>query len=171
MIWQSTLPTEDVNTKSDNLWIVNLNLESLFTTLTCMNSLGSCLSTFGRYRKGNPKMNLVQFWFLLLTTLHFESIWTFHTLPNAQLVYSTYKNTISISTTRSVRYNRVFDQIHLVTLKNDANTFLHLKLIILLTWWFLQILVFFQTSGYLATLVFLQLLVPLQILQNQHRVW
>ena len=38
-----------------------------------MNSLGSCINTFGRYKKVNPKNELGELLiFLLLTTLHFE---------------------------------------------------------------------------------------------------
>ena len=37
-----------------------------------MNSLGSCINTFGRYKKVNPKNELGELLiFLLLTTLHF----------------------------------------------------------------------------------------------------
>ena len=76
MIWKSPLPTEYVNTKSDNLWIVNWNLESLFTTLTCMNSLGSCINTFSRYRKARPKNELGTLLIFDLTPLHFEKYFT-----------------------------------------------------------------------------------------------
>ena len=38
-----------------------------------MNSLGSCINTYGRYKKVNPKNELGELLvFLLLTTLHFE---------------------------------------------------------------------------------------------------
>ena len=43
-----------------------------FTTLTCMNSLGSYIYTFGRYKKVNPKNGLGELLeLLILTTLHF----------------------------------------------------------------------------------------------------
>ena len=69
---KSPLPTEYVNIKSVNLLTVNLNLESLFTTLTCMNSLGSCINTLGRYRKVKPKNELGTLLIFDLTTLRFE---------------------------------------------------------------------------------------------------
>ena len=38
-----------------------------------MNSLGSCINTFGRYKKVNPKNDLGELLiFLLLTTSHFR---------------------------------------------------------------------------------------------------
>ena len=80
MIWKSPLPTEYVNNKSDNLWIVNWNLESLFTTLTCMNSLGSCISTFSRYRKGNPKTELGT---LLIFTFDHFALWKYLNLSHS----------------------------------------------------------------------------------------
>ena len=42
-----------------------------------MNSLGSYIYTFGRYKKVNPKNGLGELLvFLILTTLHFEKDWS-----------------------------------------------------------------------------------------------
>ena len=54
-----------------------------------MNSLGSYIYTFGRYKKVNSKNELGELLvFLILTTLHFEKDLNLYTLANALLVHN-----------------------------------------------------------------------------------
>ena len=54
-----------------------------------MNSLGSCISTFGKCKKFNPKNELGNFLdFYFLTTFALWKFGNFLTLPNAELVHN-----------------------------------------------------------------------------------
>ena len=73
-----------------------------------MNSLGSCINTFGRYKKVNPKNELGELLiFLLLTTLHFgKDLNLLHSAKcsvSTQLTYiqKIQYNKVSISTIKS----------------------------------------------------------------------
>ena len=122
-----------------------------------MNSLGSCINTFDRYRKGNPKNELGTPLIFDLTTLYFEKYLNLsHSAKcsvSTQLTYiqKIQYNKVSISTTRT---NSEITKNSLSTLKNDnfANSVI------------LAILEFFlfRLFGYLATLGFsFTILVPL----------
>ena len=66
-----------------------------------MNSLGSCINTFGRYKKVNLKNELGELLvFLILTTLHFEK--------DLNLLHSA-KCSVSIQLTyiQKIQYNKV----------------------------------------------------------------
>ena len=86
---------------------MNLNLESLFTTLTCMNSLRSYINTFGRYRKVKPINELGTLLIFDLLTLHFEKYLNLsHSTKcsvSTQLtcIQKLQYNKVSISTTRT----------------------------------------------------------------------
>ena len=66
-----------------------------------MNSLGSCINTFGRYKKVNPKNELGELLvFLLLTTLHFEK--DLNLLHSAKCSVST-----QLTYIQKIQYNKV----------------------------------------------------------------
>ena len=90
-----------------------------------MNSLGSCINKFGRYRKVKPKNELGTLLIFDLTTLHFEKYLNLsHSAKcsvNTQLtcVQKIQYNKVSISTTRINRSRTDFKVKYLFTLKTD----------------------------------------------------
>ena len=71
-----------------------------------MNSLGSCISTFGKCKSSTQKMNLVTFRFYFLTIFALLKFENFLTLPNAELVHNDiYKkySTMQISQSRNTK--------------------------------------------------------------------
>ena len=71
-----------------------------------MNSLGSCINTFGRYRKVKPKNELGTLLIFDLTTLHFEKYLNLSHSAKCSVstqmtcVQKIQYNTVSISTTK-----------------------------------------------------------------------
>ena len=119
-----------------------------------MNSLGSCINTFGRYRKGNQKNELGTLLTFDLTTLYFKKYLNLsHSSKcsvSTQLTYiqQIQYNKVSIST---IRTNSAITTNSLSTLRNDnfANSVI------------LAIPDLFRLFGYLATFGGFFSLVPL----------
>ena len=132
-----------------------------------MNSLGSYIYTFGRYRKVNPKNGLGELLvFLILTTLHFEK--DLSLLHSAKCSVSTQLTYIQ----KIIQFNKGA----ISTIKGFTKQSLKSTKIPFYTWNMFSILEYFVISwnfwslGYLATLVFSPLLVPIcKFLQNQYR--
>ena len=133
-----------------------------------MNSLGSCISTFGRYKKVNPKNELGELLvFLLLTTLHFEK--DLNLLHSAKCSVSTQLTYIQ------KKYSKTrFQSVQSKILQGQSLKLLEylftLRIEYFSTLKYFVIFWDFWSFGYLATLVFSQLLVPIcKFLQNQDR--
>ena len=133
-----------------------------------MNSLGSCINTFGRYKKVNSKHELGELLiFLLLTTLYFEK--DLNLLHSAKCSVSTQLTYIQkYSTTR-------FQSVQSRILQGQSLELLK-YLFTLRIEYFANSEIFcnfldFWSFGYLATLVFSPSLVPIcKFLQNQDRL-
>ena len=132
-----------------------------------MNSLGSCINTFGRYKKVNPKNELGELLvFLLLTTLHFEK--DLNLLHSAKCSVSTQLTYIQkYSTTR-------FQSVQSKILQGQSIKLLKYLFTLGIEYFstlkYFVIFWDFWSFGYPATLVFSPLLVPIcKFLQNQDR--
>ena len=134
-----------------------------------MNSLGSCIYTFGRYKKVNPKNELGELLvFLILTTLHFEK--DLNLLHSAKCSVSTQLTYIQTNTVQQGcnQYNQGFLQRQFLKILKYLFT---LGIEYFSTLEYFVIFWNFWPLGYLATLVFSPLLVPIcKFLQNQDTV-
>ena len=92
-----------------------------------MNSLGSYIYTFGRYKKVNPKNEPGEFLvFLILTTLHFEK--DLNLLHSAKCSVSTQLTYIQKIIQFSKGAISTIKEFYKAIFKMHLNTFLHLEL-------------------------------------------
>ena len=129
-----------------------------------MSSLGSCIYTFGRYKKVNSKNGLGEL--LILTTLHLGKDWSLlysaKCSVSTQLTYIQKNNTIQQECNQ---YNQGFNK---AIFKMHLYTFLHLELIPGIFCDFLEFLVSWISCQF--SFFFSPLLVPIcKFLQNQYR--
>ena len=126
-----------------------------------MNSLGSCINTFGRYKKVNPKNELGT---LLTFTFNHFVLW-----KDLNLLHSA-KCSVSTQLTYMQKYSTIkFQSVQQGELQYKgvlrSRLFLHLNLATLPVLWFLQ---FFRLLDILSLWIFTTFGTTLQILQNQH---